>query len=107
MVPAFPAFIFVDGHGGKDNTPVPSVFKGGWCFRAATPLLKQERWTRHKERCREATFDGADGVVTHDETFRLADHPVCGAKVASPLFLNAAATPPGSGGEFPREGYVK
>src|SRR5215471_17606570 len=22
MVPAFPAFIFVDGHGGKDNTPV-------------------------------------------------------------------------------------
>jgi len=31
------------------------------------------------------------------------DHPVCGAKVASRLFLNAAATPPVSGGEFPHE----
>jgi len=39
-----------------------------------TPLLKEEGWTRHQERCREATFDGADGVVPHEETFRNADH---------------------------------
>ena len=30
-------------------------------------------------------------MVRHDETLRLADHPVCGAKVASRLFLDAAA----------------
>ena len=59
--------------------------------RLATHLLIQEGWTRHQERCREATFNGADGVVRHDETLRLADHPVCGAKVASRLFLDAAA----------------
>src|SRR5262245_34226231 len=28
-----------------------------------TPLLGKEGWTRHKEKCREATFEGADGVV--------------------------------------------
>ena len=54
---------------------------------APTPLLKEEGWTRHQERCREATFAGADGVVTHDETFQNADHPVCGAKVGFAAFL--------------------
>jgi hypothetical protein len=53
-----------------------------------------------EEGCREATSDGADGMVRHGETFRLADHPVCAAKVASRLFLNAAATPPVSEGEL-------
>ena len=38
-------------------------------------------------RCREATFDGADGVVMHDETFRCSDHPVCGPKVGCAAFL--------------------
>ena len=67
-----------------------------------TPLLKEEGWTRHQERYREATFDGADGVVRHDETLRHADHPVCGVKVGfGVFFLNAAATPPVSGGELP------
>ena len=66
---------------------------------AETPLLIQEGWTRHQERCREATFDGADGVVRHDETLRHADHslcfalsrshfaPVCGAKVGFAAFV--------------------
>ena len=54
---------------------------------ARTPLLIQEGWTRPQERCREATFDGADGVVRHDETLRLADHPVCGAKVGCAAFF--------------------
>jgi gluconokinase len=53
----------------------------GKLLRSGTPLLIQEGWTRHQERCREATFDGADGVVRYDETLRPADHPVCGAKV--------------------------
>jgi hypothetical protein len=52
-----------------------------------TPLLREERWTRHQERCREATFDGADGVVRHDETLRFADHPVCGANVGFAAFF--------------------
>ena len=78
------------------------VITGIWGCRP-TPLLKEEGWTRHQERCREATFDGADGVVTHDETFRLDDHPVCGNKVGfAAFFFNAAATPPVSGGEFAR-----
>jgi len=50
--------------------------------------------------------NGADGVVNHKlcfgvhfETFRVIDHPVCGAAVASRLFIDAAATPPLQGGE--------
>ena len=49
---------------------------------------------------------GADGVVAHKlhfalrlETWRVSDHPVCGASVASRLFIYAAATPPLKGGE--------
>jgi hypothetical protein len=49
---------------------------------------------------------GADGVVNHNscsgmrfETHRVIDHPVCGASVASRLFIDAAATPPLQGGE--------
>ena len=61
-------------------------------FRAATPLLGKEGWTRQQERCREATFDGADGVVSSAAKFRPeisrhADHPVCGAKVGSAAFF--------------------
>jgi hypothetical protein len=29
-------------------------------------------------RCREASFNGADGVVAHTETHPVSDHPVCG-----------------------------
>jgi hypothetical protein len=42
---------------------------------------------------------GADGVVSSAEMFGGADHPVCGASVASRLFIDAAATPPFQGGE--------
>ena len=46
---------------------------------------------------------GADGVVRNfkqNETFRLANHPVCIANEATRHFIDAAATPPVSGGEF-------
>jgi hypothetical protein len=33
-------------------------------------------------RSREASFNGADGVVRHDETLRPADHPIYGAREA-------------------------
>ena len=60
--------------------------------RRATPLLIQEGWTRHQKDAGEATFDGADGVVSSARRFRLAqsgstDHPVCGVKVDGAGFL--------------------
>ena len=47
----------------------------------------QEGWTRHQEKYREASFDGADGVVDQDQTemfLNLNHHPVC---AASDLFF--------------------
>ena len=61
----------------------------------------QEGRTRHQEKYRVASFDGADGVVVPDQTEMFSNpnhHPVCGAKVASRHFLVAAATPPGQAG---------
>ena len=60
-------------------------------------------------RSREASFDGADGVVDNGTSFEErilkhfgnSNHPVCAAAVASHLFLDGAATPPVSGGELP------
>jgi hypothetical protein len=59
-------------------------------------------------RSREASFGGADGVVRNETLFEERipkqfvnpDHPVCAAAVASRLFIDGAATPPVSGGEF-------
>jgi hypothetical protein len=49
---------------------------------------------------REATFDGADGVVFKIENMLVFDHhPVCAASVASRHFHDGAATPPRRGGE--------
>src|SRR5215471_4765818 len=60
-------------------------------------------------RSREASFNGADGVVGNGTSsqecilkhFVNPNHPVCAAAVASHLFLDGAATPPVSGGELP------
>jgi hypothetical protein len=60
-------------------------------------------------RSREASFNGADGVVQNGtlskecilKHFGNPYHPVCAAVMASHLFLDGAATPPVSGGEFP------
>ena len=41
----------------------------------AIPLLHEEGCPRHKERCREASFEGADGVVENAERFRPARPP--------------------------------
>ena len=48
-------------------------------------------------KCREASFDGADGVVAHSSMNRITvsqTTPSARAKVASQLFLDRAATPP-------------
>jgi hypothetical protein len=54
----------------------------------------QEGWTRHQEKYREASFDGADGVVVQDQTemfSNLNHHPVCAASDASHFLLTGAA----------------
>ncbi len=69
-----------------------------------TPILGQEGWTRHQEKYREASFDGADGVVVQDQTemfLNLNNHPVCAVSDADALFLTGAATPPGQEGRWP------
>ena len=66
----------------------------------------QEGWTRHQEKYREASFDGADGVVVQDQTemfLNLNHHPVCAASDASHFLLTGAATPPGQEGRWPRD----
>ena len=75
----------------------------------------QEGWTRHQEKYREASFDGADGVVVQDQTemfLNLNHHPVCAASDASHFLLTGAATPPGQEGRWglrdvPGSTYVK
>jgi hypothetical protein len=66
-------------------------------------------------RSREASFDGADGVVgigiisskeRIPKQFGNPDHPVCAAAVASHPFLDGAATPPISGGEWPASTFM-
>ena len=57
------------------------------------------------EKYREASFDGADGVVVQDQTemfLNLNHHPVCAASDASHFLLTGAATPPGQEGRWPR-----
>ena len=69
----------------------------------------QEGWTRHQEKYREASFDGADGVVVQDQTemfLNLNHHPVCAASDASHFLLTGAATPPGQEGRWPGPGVV-
>src|SRR2546427_2577005 len=68
---------------------------------------REEGWTRHQKMF--PFREGADGVVARElhfgmrfETSRVSDHPVCGASVASRLFINAVATPPHGGGECAR-----
>src|SRR4029434_5597810 len=63
----------------------------------------QEGWTRHQEKYREASLDGADGVVVQDQTeilLKLNHHPVCAASDASHFLLPGAATPPGQEGRW-------
>src|SRR3989442_6503930 len=63
----------------------------------ATICILQSVWVRmYSPPCK-----GADGVVAHKlhfalrlETWRVSEHPVCGASVASRLFTYAPTTPP-------------
>src|SRR5215813_9587338 len=77
-----------------------------WAARHSPPDTGGEDAT--SRRSREASFNGADGVVENGTSskeripkhFVTPNHPVCAAAVASHLFLDGAATPPMSGGEF-------
>jgi hypothetical protein len=53
-------------------------------FSRAQSPPREEGWTRHQEKWREASFDGADGVVAYDEIWRVSDHPVCAFGAATP-----------------------
>ena len=46
--------------------------------RFAIPRLSKAGWTRQQEKCREASFDGADGVVFNfqNEFLELNNRPV-------------------------------
>jgi len=48
---------------------------------------------------REASIEWRGRGGQFGETFRVSDHPVCAASERG-LFLDGAATPPVSGGEF-------
>src|SRR6266436_1094530 len=72
------------------------------------PLLAKEGWPRHQKNGPVPNRRGRGGrsrvtfrnaVLKH---LRVSDHPVCGASVASRLFIDAAATPPHEEGNAPR-----
>jgi oxygen-independent coproporphyrinogen-3 oxidase len=77
------------------------------------PLLAEEGWTRHQTRYREASFDGADGVVSSEPMRDFAGLPLrlrpiglalratpsARNKEASQHLIDRAATPPLRGGE--------
>ena len=60
------------------------------------PSLAKEGWTRHQQKCREASFEGADGVVGSTTDYRKLNQPprLREAKVASRNLIDRAATPP-------------
>src|SRR5215813_12154414 len=81
----------------KVNEPPPS-FAGAVAERfqlSEVPSLVKEGWTRHQEKCREATFDGADGVVrsTPDNRWLQRTTPSAPAKEASRHFLSGRIHP--------------
>lgn len=67
------------------------------------PSLVKEGWPRHQERCREATFNGADGVVrsTTDNRWLERTTPSAPAKEASRHFLCGRIHP-----SFTKEGSI-
>src|SRR5215831_5903913 len=87
----------------KVNEPPPS-FAGAVAERfqlSEVPSLVKEGWPRHQEKCREATFDGADGVVgsTTDNRWLQRTTPSAPARRLRAIFLVGAFTPP-----LPRRG---
>src|SRR5215813_9716686 len=87
----------------KVNEPPPS-FAGAVAERlqlSEVPSLVKEGWPRHQEKCREATFDGADGVVgsTTDNRWLQRTTPSAPAKEASRHFPSGRIHP-----SFTKEG---
>ena len=64
----------------------------------------QEGWPRHQEKYREASFDGADGVVVQDRqnSFEPEQPPRLRREGRFAPFFDAAATPPGQEGRVVR-----
>ena len=60
-----------------------------------------KKWSRSEQARTGWSFasDVSECVLKH---LRVSDHPVCGAEVASRLFIDAAATPPHEEGNAPR-----
>ena len=65
--------------------------------REKTPLLSRGGATATPRKCREATFDGAGGVVLVKKSVLLANTtPSARAKVARPLFISPRSHPSAS-----------
>src|SRR5437899_68289 len=74
------------------------------CSGRIFPLLAKEGWPRRQKNSPVPKRRGRGGhsqvkFGNAFETCRVIDHSVCGAAVASRLFIDAAATPPWQGGE--------
>jgi WD40 repeat protein len=87
------AYLMMDVDHGGARVPVPGLNE------------LETLATRHQEKCREDSSKGADGVVDHDGTWLVSDHPVCAAEVASRNLLTSAATPPYEGGDYARPAH--
>src|SRR5437899_8484819 len=73
---------------------IPLLAKEGWPPPSKT-------WSRSEQARTGWSFasDVSECILKH---LRVSDHPVCGASVASRLFIDAAATPPHEEGNAPR-----
>src|SRR5438876_2014155 len=90
---------FVSPEGSSESLEAVNEFR-----RAYSPPCKggvaapSQKWSR-SEKARTGwslASNVSECVLKH---LRVSDHPVCGASVASRLFIDAAATPPLPGGE--------
>ena len=89
----------------------PSLKRRGGC--AVKKILRSHLYPRRRARRASATARsrkcGQTCEIFRPERLRRTDHPVCGASVASRLFIYAAATPPFQGGEccsFPIDSHL-
>ena len=104
----------LSNNGGRAENLINSQFVNSQFVNSQfSSEQKGPGWRRHSppdiggvdatsRRSREASFNGADGVVENGTSSKECilkhsvnpNHPVCAAAVASHLFLNGAATPP-------------
>src|SRR5207249_11435582 len=82
----------------------PSLKRRGGCAikKMSRSNLSSRRRGGAKRKPDRAQPQEKIGEIFRLEEFRRTDHPVCGASVASQLFIDAAASPPSQGGECAR-----